>query len=232
MGKKNKLQRFAELKLMPNVLECPDPVHPILYKGHGEEADLKGRWAEKQFSNENSIVLELACGRGEYTLALARQHPEKNFIGVDIKGARIWKGANRAIKESLPNVAFLRTRIERIDIFFASSEVEEMWITFPDPFPKPSDENRRLTSNMFLDKYAKILEPEGVVHLKTDDDQLYAYTLETVENHPHWEVLTHSDDIYSEKLQVQELEHKTYYELKHLKAGKTIKYIHFKRIRH
>lgn len=231
MGKKNKLQRFAELKLMPNVLECPDPVDPVLYKSPGEQADLKGRWAKEHFCNKNPIVLELACGRGEYTLALAREYPEKNFIGMDIKGARIWKGATRARDECLSNVAFLRARIERIEVFFAPGEADEIWITFPDPFPKPSDGNRRLTSNMFLDKYAVILGLDGVIHLKTDDDQLYAFTLETVEYNPDWEVVIYSDDIYARKLPVEELEHKTYYEKKHLKAGKTIKYIQIKRNR-
>lgn len=182
-------------------------------------------WAQHYFQNNHPVILELACGKGDYTVALAKDHPYNNYIGVDIKGARMWIGARKALDASLSNVAFLRTRIEFIDRFFASGEISEIWITFPDPFP--GKENRRLTSPPFLERYQKILKSGGIIHLKTDSDLLYEFTLEVIQNDPRYKLLYSHDDIYSRSLAFEELEHKTYYELKHLGEGKKIKYVRF-----
>jgi len=228
MSKRNKLQKFAELLIFPNVYENYDASDPKLVGLHGAEVQRKGQWRSQHFENENSIVLELACGRGEYTLALARRYPQRNFIGVDIKGARIWKGAKIALEEDLHNVAFLRTRIEQITYFFAENEVDEIWITFPDPFPRKSKANRRLTSPNFLNAYRKILKKDGLMHLKTDAPTLFNYTLETLKADEHCEILYQNPDIYAAELPLEELEVKTYYEKMHLRAGKMIKYVRFK----
>lgn len=227
MSRRNKLKKFAELLDFPNVLENFTPDTPQLTAANGSIVQLQGQWATGQFGNNAPLTLELACGRGEYTLALARRYPERNFIGVDIKGARIWKGASIALEEQLGNVAFLRTRIEQIAHFFAPAEVQEIWITFPDPFLRRSKANRRLTAPPFLDQYRRFLQPDGRVHLKTDSPELYAYTLETLAAYPHAKLLYHDDDIYAGPLPSPELEIKTYYERMHLKAEKTIKYICF-----
>jgi len=227
MSKRNKLQKFAELLAFPNVYENFDTKQPQLTSKHGEVIDLKGKWAAEHFKNEHPIVLELACGRGEYSLGLARLYPERNFIGVDIKGARIWKGAGIAIEEGLQNVAFLRTRIEMITHFFAAEEISEIWITFPDPFLRNSKANRRLTSAHFLNLYRKILHPTGLVHLKTDDPTLYEFTLETLHEDAKAVILYQDDNIYNKPLPFPELELKTYYERMHLEVGRTIKYVRF-----
>jgi tRNA (guanine-N7-)-methyltransferase len=171
------------------------------------------------------LVLELACGKGDYTIALAREHPEQNFIGVDIKGARMWLGAKTALENSIPNAAFLRTRIEFIERFFGPQEVSEIWITFPDPFEGKA--TRRLTSPPFLDRYRKILSPGGIIHLKTDSDLLYEYTLEVIAEDPRCTLIYSNDDIYHGPLPFPELDHKTYYEKKHLRDGRRIKYVKF-----
>ena len=176
MSTRNKLQKFAELLRMPNVYESFDPTNPQLTGPEGAPVERRGSWARDHFGNDNPVVLELACGRGEYTLDLARQYPDRNFIGVDIKGARIWRGAKTALAEGLDNAAFLRTRIEVIDAFFAAGEVAEIWITFPDPFLKKGKENRRLTAPRFLRLYQKMLAPRGLAHLKTDSRELYEFT--------------------------------------------------------
>ena len=194
---------------------------------NGAPIDLRGKWAEQHFGNAQPLTLELACGRGEYTLGLAKRYPERNFIGVDIKGARIWKGAHLALNEGLTNVAFLRTRIEQIALFFAPQEVAEIWITFPDPFLRESKANRRLTSPFFIAQYRRILAPNGIVHLKTDEPNLYAFTLETLAADAATALLYSDDDIYALPLPFPELELKTYYEQMHLAEGKTIKYVRF-----
>ena len=227
MSRKNKLQKFADLLHFPNVYENFDIRKPELTGLNGEIVELKGQWNAQHFKNDQPIVLELACGRGEYCLGLAKAYPQYNFIGVDIKGARIWKGANGAIEQSLPNVAFLRTRIEQIELFFAPDEVSEIWITFPDPFLRESKANRRLTSPQFLDRYRKILKPKGLVHLKTDEPNLFEFTMETLEEDSAVDVLFQNDDIYAQALPYEELEIKTYYEKMHLEKGKTIKYVRF-----
>jgi tRNA (guanine-N7-)-methyltransferase len=160
---------------------------------------------------------------------MSRISPNRNFIGVDVKGARIWKGAGIALEEDLENVAFLRTRIEQLHLFFEPGEISEIWITFPDPFLQKSKSNRRLTAPRFLDTYKKLLRRDGLIHLKTDEPNLYAFTLETLEAYESAKVLYHSDDIYAlPELPMPELEIKTYYERMHLAAQKTIKYIRFR----
>lgn len=228
MSRRNKLQRFADILSYPNVYENFDPNNAILLGKEGEEVNLKGHWNEKHFKNDNPLVLELACGRGEYALALARKYPNKNFLGVDIKGARIWQGATFALNESLTNVAFLRTRIEIIDSFIDKNEIDEIWITFPDPFLRESKSNRRLTSHFFLNKYKSLLKSEHLIHLKTDSPELYAFSLESIESFEGAELIHHKDDIYSQELENEDLEIKTYYEKMHLENELTIKYIRFK----
>lgn len=190
--------------------------------------DLKGNWSKTHFQNDNPITLELACGGGEYTVGLARNFPDRNFIGVDVKGNRLWKGAKTAMEEGLNNVAFLRTRIEIIEHFFALDEVSEIWITFPDPFPRASKVNRRLSSPLFLEKYRKLLKPGGLVHLKHDDSDFYQFTLDTIAEDERNTLLFNSADIYAAPLPYPELGIQTLYESFHLAAGKTIKYVRFR----
>ena len=223
VSRRNKLEKFAQLETFPNVYQNFDVRHPALVGAHGQSADLRGRWGEAHFGNDRPITLELACGRGEYSLALGRHFPERNFIGVDIKGARIFQGARIALAEGLQNVAFLRTRIEMLAHFFAPGEVSEIWITFPDPFP--GKENRRLTCPRFLELYRGLLRTPALVHLKTDDPGLYEYTLESVAATPFARLLHHQDDIYASELYTPELAYKTYYEAQHLAAGKSIRYV-------
>ncbi len=223
MARRNKLTKFSEVLSFPNVVENFEPSEPILMISDNETIDLKGRWKSDFFKNENPLILELACGRGEYSLALGRTNPNINYLGVDIKGARIWKGAKAALDEGLDNVKFLRCKIETILNFFQEHEVDEIWITFPDPFH--GKENRRLTAYSFLDRYRKLLKPNGIIHLKTDDDILYEFTLESISSYAHTDLLYANDDIYASTLLYPELEHKTYYELQHLGKGKKIKYV-------
>ena len=225
MSRRNKLQKFAEILSFPNVYENYDPKDPGLVGKDGTPADMKGQWASKHFKNNNPITLELACGRGEYTLGLAERFPHRNFIGLDVKGARIWKGSSIALEANLTNAAFLRTKIEQIALFFAENEVSEIWITFPDPFLKKGKENRRLTSPYFLNQFRKILHPNGTVNLKTDSDELYEFTLGTIGDDKKCKLIYHDDDIYSKDLLTEELVIKTYYEKMHLEAKKTIKYV-------
>lgn len=227
MSRRNKLEKFSELLSFPNVYENFDAKAPALAGENGALVDLKGKWVSEHFKNDHPLVLELACGRGEYTLGLSERFPERNFVGVDIKGARIWKGARQALERGLNNAAFLRTRIEQISHFFAPGEVSEIWITFPDPFLRKSKSNRRLTSPNFLNQYRNFLKPGGLVHLKTDAPSLYEFTLETLAEDPKVELLYHDDDIYTKPLITPELEIKTYYEHMHLAENKTIKYVRF-----
>jgi tRNA (guanine-N7-)-methyltransferase len=225
---RNKLQKFAELMACPNVYEnrTHDNEKPSLQQA-GVFYEMKGRWNELHFKKKQPIILELACGRGEYTLGLARMFPNYNFIGVDIKGARIHQGAAIALEEALQNVAFLRTRIEQIEAFFAPEEVSEIWITFPDPFLRESKENRRLTAPAFLERYRRFLKSKGLIQLKTDSDVLYDFTLETIQNDAKCQLLYANNDIYARDLDFPALALKTYYEKMHLAANKTIKYIQF-----
>ncbi|MBK7797020.1 MAG: tRNA (guanosine(46)-N7)-methyltransferase TrmB [Saprospiraceae bacterium] len=228
MGKRTKLEKFAENLQLPNVFENFEFKLPALYKSLGEKVDFKGTWKSAYFQNAKPLVIELACGRGEYSCALAARYPEKNFIGIDIKGARIWEGAKKAMDKQLHNVCFVRSRIELLAAFFSPSEVDELWITFPDPFLKKSRSNKRLTSSPFLDLYTSYLKPSALLHLKTDDDTLYQFSLETISSHPGFKILLHHHDIYQSELPgIEDMDIRTYYEKKHLLAGKSIKYIRF-----
>jgi tRNA (guanine-N7-)-methyltransferase len=226
MGK-NKLKKFAAIFTFPNVFENFNPRDPKLAGKDGEITELKGQWAKKFFKNENPIVLELACGGGEYTVGLSKIYPDINFIGLDIKGSRIFKGASEALEKGYKNVAFVRTRIEQIDHFFAENEVDQIWITFPDPFLRNSKSNRRLTSPFYRAKYKKLLKKDGIIHLKTDSNILYAYTLSSIIDDPSTDLLYKNDNIYAHPLLLEELNIKTYYELMHLERGRYIKYLQF-----
>ena len=213
MGK-DKLRRFAEIVLFDNVLQLD------------EGKTLKGKWGSKQFKNEKPLVLELACGKGEYAVNLARLFPDKNFIGIDYKGNRIWRGAKTAREENIDNVAFLRIQIEHILDYFAPEEVSEIWITFPDPQPQLSREKKRLTSSRFLEKYKIILQPGGVLHLKTDNDEFYKYTNAKIEE-LGLKLHVKTEDLYHSDLLDDVLSIKTYYEKKYLANDKTINYLKF-----
>ncbi len=213
MGK-DKLKRFAEIDTFSNVLQL-DAGKPF-----------KGDWAKVFFKNDNPVVLELACGKGEYTVNLAQLFPDKNFIGIDYKGNRIWRGAKTAIEDGVPNVSFLRIQIENLLDYFADGEVDEIWITFPDPQPQLSREKKRLTSPRFLDKYIKILKPSGCVNLKTDNDGLHAYTAEKIEE-LQLKLHIRTEDLYNSEFADEVLSIKTYYEKKYLKNNKNINYLKF-----
>ncbi|MDX5422907.1 MAG: tRNA (guanosine(46)-N7)-methyltransferase TrmB [Hymenobacteraceae bacterium] len=217
MGR-SKLAKFAVVAERENVLQPGDELY----------GQIAGKWRELHFGNNNPIVLEIGCGRGEYTVGMGRMFPGKNFIGTDIKGARIWKGSTMAVEEELDNVAFLRTFIERIEEHFAAGEVDEIWITFPDPRPRDRDIKRRLTSPRFLDMYKRILKPGGLVHLKTDNLGLYEYTLEVLEERKS-EInnLIHTADLYNSDLQEYTMGIYTTYEKRYLAEGIPIKYLQF-----
>ena len=217
MGK-NKLRKFAEMKTFPCVFEYP------WARLSREPFPLKGRWHQDFFHNDRPIVLELGCGRGEYTVQLAKADPEKNYIGIDVKGARIWSGAKEATALGLRNVAFLRGEIEQIDSFFAPGEVSEIWITFPDPQMKKT--RRRLTSARFLKLYRRILVPGGTVHLKTDSPFLYTFTSRLVHENS-LPLLGETSDLYSSGLADAVTSIKTHYEKQWLSRGKRIKLIEF-----
>ncbi|MFN0214660.1 MAG: tRNA (guanosine(46)-N7)-methyltransferase TrmB [Saprospiraceae bacterium] len=227
VARKNKLRKFAEVLSFPNVYECYNVQQAQLVGPGMVPVDLKGKWCQEHFKNDRPITLELACGGGEYTVGLARNFPERNFIGVDVKGNRLWKGAKAALEEGLSNAAFLRSRIEIIDHFFTPGEVSEIWITFPDPFPRASKENRRLTSAFFLEKYRQILQQGGLMHLKHDDPDFYQFTLDTVAQDERNRLIYNNFDIYETALPFQELGIQTLYESFHLAAGKKIKYVRF-----
>lgn len=227
MSRRNKLLKFSELTRFDNVYQNFDPTIPQLITGLDTKVEMKGWWNKKHFKNDNPLIVELACGRGEYSLALAEKYPHKNFIGIDVKGARIWRGAKNALDQNLSNVAFLRMRIEKIANFFNSNEIDEIWITFPDPFLKASKSNRRLTSAYFINEYRKILKPKGLVHLKTDSPELYEFSLEVMSEDPRIDIIYTKDDIYAEDLYSQDLEIKTYYEIQHLGKQRKIKYLLF-----
>lgn len=218
MGK-GKLAKFADMASYPHVFEYP-------YSIVGDVPfEMKGKWNQDFFKNDNPIVLELGCGRGEYTVGLARRYSNKNFIGVDIKGARMWTGATDALRENMKNVAFLRTNIEIIDRFFAAGEVSEIWLTFSDPQMKKV--TKRLTSTYFMERYRKFLVPDGIVHLKTDSNFMFVYTKSMIElNHLPIELIT--DDLYHSGLADDILSIRTYYEQQWLERGLNIKYIKFK----
>lgn len=222
MGSKNKLKRFKENDTFTNVFQ---PTRDALVSGNYE---LKAQWHSKFFKNNNPIVLELGCGKGEYSVALAKKYPNKNFIGVDIKGARFWRGAKTALEENLPNVAFLRTQIELIDHAFAKNEVDEIWITFPDPQIKYKRTKHRLTNAEFLNRYKHILKPDGVVNLKTDSEFMHGYTLGLLHGAGH-EVLYANHNVYKQEGSPEEVTSiQTFYESQYLEQNKPITFIRFK----
>jgi len=188
---------------------------------------LKGKWGAEVFGNEHPIVLELGCGRGEYTIGLAECDPSRNYIGVDIKGARIWRGAKTANERDLLNVAFIRTRIEVIGSFFSPGEIQEIWLTFPDPQLKKRRNKKRLTAPGFLNSYRKFLSDGGVVHLKTDNEQMFLYTSELV-HYNNLEVIAETPDLYNSQLADESLSIKTHYEKQYLAEGLPIRYIAFR----
>lgn len=213
MGK-DKLRRFAEIDTFGNVFQLE------------EGKRFKGHWSSGHFQNDKPLILELACGKGEYTVNLAKLFPDKNFIGIDYKGNRIWRGAKTAIEENIQNVAFLRIQIENILDYFGENEVSEIWITFPDPQPQISREKKRLTFPGFLEKYRQILKEEGIIHLKTDNDGFHAYTAEKVETQK-LRLLQKTEDLYNSDLVNEVLSIKTYYEKKYLAVDKNINYLSF-----
>ncbi|WP_254526623.1 MULTISPECIES: tRNA (guanosine(46)-N7)-methyltransferase TrmB [unclassified Sphingobacterium] len=214
MGK-DKLRKFAEVSTFKNVVQLDA----------GKE--YKGKWAKDFFQNEKPLILELACGKGEYTVNLAKLFPEKNFIGIDYKGNRIWRGAKTALEEGIDNVGFLRIQIETILEHFEKGEVSEIWITFPDPQPQDSREKKRLTNPVFLERYKEILVPEGIMHLKTDNDGFFAYTLEQIDLQG-LPKLKETKDLYHSDLVDEVLSIKTYYEKKYLAEDKNINYVQWK----
>ena len=204
----------------------PNVIAPEFEEVFRADFRLKGRWANDIFGNSRPLVLELGCGKGEYTVALARKYPEKNFIGIDIKGARMWVGATEALRNNLTNVVFLRTRIEFITSCFDDCEISEIWLTFPDPQPQQSRENRRLTSPRFLQSYREIMQPNGVIHLKTDSESLFEYTCKIIKSN-NLQMIACTDDLYNSKCVDEILSVQTHYEKMFKDKGFTIKYLKF-----
>ena len=219
MGRKNKLKRFAEMEHFSNVFQ------PSYAEVMNADFSKKGQW-HTEFGNTHPIVLELGCGKGEYTINLAKKYPEKNYIGIDIKGARIWKGAKYALENHIDNVRFLRTRIEFINHFFGPSEVSEIWITFPDPQLKEARAKKRLTAPRFLQLYRSFLAPSHKIHLKTDSRELYDYTMEVLAREQAV-IYRHSADIDTDFPGDELLAIKTFYEQRWIAEGKKITYIEF-----
>ena len=207
-----KLQRYIELETFDNVFE--------------RRVEMKGRWNAEFFRNSNPITLELACGKGEYSLALAQKFPQRNFIGIDLKGSRLWRGARTALEQNLTNVGFLRAQIEQLADFFAPGEVSQIWIPFPDPFLRPGKAKKRLTSPRFLNLYRKVLKPGSLVYLKTDDDTLFSYSFETLREQG-CAIHSFSEDLYASPNGNELLKIPTYYEQRHLLAKKKIKCLCF-----
>ncbi|HQQ98492.1 MAG TPA: tRNA (guanosine(46)-N7)-methyltransferase TrmB [Cyclobacteriaceae bacterium] len=215
---KNKLFRFAVIANRDNVIEPGKPLYTAI----------KNKWGTDYFQNDHPITIELACGRGEYSVALAKLFPERNYIGVDVKGDRIWKGSTLAVEQNITNIGFLRTNILNIDFFFGEGEVDEIWITFPDPRPRKRDIKRRLTNPRFLDLYKKILRPGGMVRFKTDNTGLFAYTLEELQGRTDVVDLQHTDNVYASALRPECFDVKTRYEEMFAQQGETIKYLRFR----
>ncbi|MFO8001298.1 MAG: tRNA (guanosine(46)-N7)-methyltransferase TrmB [Marinilabilia sp.] len=218
MGK-NKLKKFAEMDAYPHVIQAP--FHEIFHADHA----LKGNWKQRFFENDHRLVLELGCGKGEYTVGLGRMFPATNFIGIDIKGNRMHRGATDALNEGLKNVAFLRTRIEMIGSFFGPGEVDEIWLTFPDPQIKKT--SKRLTCSGFLELYRRFLKPGGVIHVKTDSRFLYTYTRELLRTN-HIMPLVDETDLYNDGYVDDILSIRTFYESKWLAHNIPIKYLKFR----
>ena len=218
---KNKLRKFAENETFKNMVQAPRT--DLLENG----LHLKGKWHKEFFKNDRPIVLELGCGKGEYTVGLGKQFPEKNFIGIDIKGARMWRGARTATENKMTNIGFLRTHIELIHNCFAKGEVSEIWITFPDPQIKYKRTKHRLTNPVFLDRYKQILSPSGCVHLKTDSEYMHGYTLGLLQG-MGLPIAYANHDVYKNEGSPEEvLGIQTFYENQYLAVGKPITYLRF-----
>jgi len=215
---RRKLAKFAENRERMNVLEEGKPLYDTI----------KGNWNQEYFDNEHPITVELACGRGEYTIGLARKFPTENFIGVDLKGDRIWKGSGVALEENLQNVAFLRTQIQWLDKYFGKGEISNLWITFPDPRPKDRDEKHRLTNNAYLNLYKPLISPEGWVNFKTDNTDLFQYTLEALEGRNDIANLEFTWDVYASDLAPLCHGIQTRYERKFHTDSNKIKYLRFR----
>ncbi len=222
VGSKNKLKRFSENETFTNVFQ------PTRKEVVEDQFPLKGKWSSDFFKNDNPIVLELGCGKGEYSVGLAERFPEKNFIGIDIKGARFWRGAKTAVESGMNNVAFVRTQIELINHIFAENEVSEIWITFPDPQIKYKRTKHRMTNAEFLERYKKILKPSGLMHLKTDSEFMHGYTLGLLHGLGH-EVIYANHNIYKNEGAPAEVTGiQTFYESQYLEVNKPITYIKFR----
>jgi tRNA (guanine-N7-)-methyltransferase len=217
---KNKLARWTELGSYDNVIQ------PEISEISGKDHPVKGNWQNELFKNKYPIVLELGCGKGEYTIGLANRFHDINFIGIDIKGARLWRGAKTANEQKLPNVAFLRTRIEFINSFFSENEVDEIWITFPDPHPGGRNSNKRLTSPRFLNAYRMFLKDKGLIHLKTDNTELFNFTKGMVD-YNNLQTVISTNDLYSDKIDnIHSI--RTHYEKIFLDAGLKINFLSFR----
>ena len=227
MTRRNKLLKFTENLTFPNVFESFTYGSSTLSGNGGEDIVLNGKWAETVFQNSNPITLELACGRGEYCIGLAERYPNRNFIGIDVKGARIWRGAKNALDKQLSNVAFLRTKIESLAMFFVPQEIQDIWITFPDPFLEDAKYNRRLTSPNFLKIYNSLLPERGQINLKTDSEPFYLHTKEVIAEENH-EIIIDSPNIYKGALPHPDLDILTFYERMHLKDNRTIRFLQYK----
>ena len=217
---KKKLHQFAENLSFSNMFQ---PTYEELQKGF----PLKGKWREDFFNNQNPIILELGCGKGEYTVGLAENNPNKNYIGIDLKGARMWRGCKTSNENDMKNVAFIRSKIQNIELLFDTAEIDEIWITFPDPQPRGSKEKKRLSSPAFLNRYENILKNDSIIHLKTDDVDLFDYTLETIAENKH-KLIFETHDLYKSEIKEEVLKFQTYYERIFLKEGKKINYLKFK----
>jgi len=217
---KKKLLHFAENLTFKHLFQYP-------HQGLLPYFPLKGKWHTDYFQNNNPITLEMGCGKGEYTVNLALNHPEKNFIGMDIKGARLWKGCKMVDELGLKNVAFIRSRGEFLDSFFTMNELQEIWLTFPDPQPQTNRMHKRLTSPAFMERYKNVLEPGGIIHLKTDNEKLYKYTLGIIREYGH-HLIFNSDDIYQSDVFHEATAIQTFYEEIYRKEGIPIRYIEFK----
>lgn len=211
------MKKFADNDAAPNVLKQGKPLYH----------KVKGHWNEEFFKNDNDIVLELACGRGEYTVGLAQEYPDRNFIGVDLKGDRFWRGSQQAMEAGLDNVGFLRCHISHLQHFFEANEVSDIWLVFPDPRKKDRDERRRLTFPRYLAIYQELLKPEGYVRLKTDSPELFDYTLEMLENQPVKDLVS-TRELYQSDLAVEHHGIKTKYERLFEEQGFSIKYLKFR----